>query len=78
LAKLKVEIQDVARNYCSTFHAQRTKQLRVLTVRGSEARAAYVAALGSDHAPDELRYTAAALLQHRRQQAATDALRAGI
>ena len=50
----------------------------MLTVRGSEARAAYVAASGSDHAPDELRYAAAALLQHRRQQAATDALRAGI
>ncbi len=29
--KLKVDIQDVARNYCSTFHAQRTGKLRVLS-----------------------------------------------
>ena len=45
--KLKVDIQDVAGNYCSTFHAQRTRQLRVLKVRASQARAAYVAAPGS-------------------------------
>ncbi len=47
--KLKVDIQDVARNYCSTIHAQRTGQLRVLRVRASQARAAYVAAPGSHH-----------------------------
>ncbi len=76
--KLKVDIQDVARNYCSTFHAQRTGHLRVLRVRASQARAAYVAAPGSHHALDALRHTAADLLQHRRQQAATDALRAGV
>jgi len=34
--------------------------------------------LCSQHAPDELRRTAAALLQHRQQQAVTDALRAGV
>jgi len=76
--QLKVHIQDVARGYCFTFHAQRTGQLRVLRVRASKARAAYVAAPGSQHALDELRHTAAALLQHRQQQAATDALRAGV
>ncbi len=42
--KLKVDIQDVARNYCSTFRAQRMRMLRVLSVRASQARAAYVAA----------------------------------
>ena len=56
--KLKVDIQDVARNCCSTFHAQRTRQLRVLRVRASQARAAYVAAPGSHHALDALRHTA--------------------
>ena len=76
--KLKVDIQDVARNYCSTFHAQRPRQLRVLRARASQARAAYVAAPGSHHALDALRHTAADLLQHRRQRAATDALRAGV
>ncbi len=76
--KLKVDIQDVARNFCSTFHAQRTTQLRVLRVRASQARAANVTAPGSHHALDALRHTAADLLQHRRQQAATDALRAGV
>jgi len=50
----------------------------VLRVRAGKARAAYVAAPGSQHALDELRHTAAALLQHRQQQAATDALRAGV
>ncbi|KAL3132762.1 hypothetical protein ABBQ32_008591 [Trebouxia sp. C0010 RCD-2024] len=34
--QLKVHIQDVARNYCSTFHADRTKQLRALRVRAGE------------------------------------------
>ncbi|KAA6412934.1 MAG: hypothetical protein FRX49_13766 [Trebouxia sp. A1-2] len=76
--QLKVHIQDVARNYCSTFHAERTRQLRVLRVRASKARAAYMAAPDSHHALDALRDTAAALLQHGRQQAATDALRAGV
>ena len=57
--------------YCSVFHA-------VLRVRASQARAAYVAAPGSHYALDALRRTAADVLQHRRQQAATDALRAGI
>jgi len=73
-----VDIHDVPRNYCSIFHAQRTGQLRVLKVRASQARAANVAAPGSRHALDSLRHTAADLLQHRRQQAATDALRAGV
>ncbi len=76
--KLKVDIQDVARNYCSTFNDQRTGKLSVLRVRASHARAAYVAAPGSPHALDALRHTATDLLQHRRQQAATDALRAGV
>ncbi len=57
--KLKMDIQDVARNYCSIFHAQRTGKLRVLRVRASQARAAYVAAPGSHHALDALRHTAA-------------------
>ena len=76
--KLKVDIPDVARSYCSTIHAQRIGQLRVLRVRASQARAAYVAAPGSHHALDALRHTALDLLQHRRQQAATGALRAGV
>ena len=73
-----MDIQEVARSYCSTFHAQRSGQLRVLRVRASQARAAYVAAPGGHLALDALRHTAADLLQHRRQQAATDALRAGV
>ncbi len=60
------------RNYCSTFHAWRTGQLTVLSVRASQARAAYVAAPGSHDALDALRHAAAA------SQAATDTLRAGI
>jgi len=76
--QLKVHIQDVARGYYFTFHAQRTGQLRSLRVRASQARAAYVAAPDSQHALDALRHTAAALRQHRQQQAATDALRAGV
>jgi len=67
--QLKVHIQDAARGYCFTFHAQRAGQLRVLRVRASKARAAYVAAPGSQHALDELRRTAAALLQHRSRRA---------
>ncbi len=70
--KLKVHIQDAARGYCFTF--QRTGQLRVLRMRASQARAAYVASPGSRQALDELRHTAAAL----QQQATTDALRAGV
>ncbi len=76
--QLKVHIQDVARGYCFTLHAERTGQLRSLRVRASHARAAYVAAPDSQHALDALRHTAAALRQHRQQQATTDALRAGI
>jgi len=76
--QLKVHIQDAARGYCFTFHAQRTGQLRVLRVRAKQARAAYVAAPSSQHALDELRHTTAALQQHRKQLAATDALRAGV
>ena len=76
--QLKVHIQDVARGYCFTFHAQRTGQLRLLRVRASQARAVYVAAPDSLHALDALRHTAATLRQHRQQQAATDALRAGV
>ncbi len=59
--KLKVDIQDVARSYCSTFLAQRTGQLRVLRARASQARAAYVAAPGCHHALDAFRRTAADL-----------------
>ncbi len=76
--QLKVHIQDAARGYFFTFHAQHTGQLRVLRVRASQARAAYVASPSSQQALDELRHTAAALQQHRQQQAATDALRAGV
>ncbi|KAL3135915.1 hypothetical protein ABBQ32_007467 [Trebouxia sp. C0010 RCD-2024] len=76
--QLKVHIQDVARNYCSTFHADRTKQLRALRVRAGLARAAYLADPTSQPALDQLRHTAADLQQHRQQQAATQALRAGV
>ena len=76
--QLKVHLQDVATNYCSTFHAGRTKQLRVLRVRTQQARRAYVADPASQHALDALRDTAAALQQHRQQQAASSALRAGV
>ncbi|KAL3162558.1 hypothetical protein ABBQ32_010210 [Trebouxia sp. C0010 RCD-2024] len=69
---------DVARNYCSTFHADRTKQLRALRVRAGLARAAYLADPTSQPALDQLRHTAADLQQHRQQQAATQALRAGV
>ena len=76
--RLKVDIQDVARSYCSTFHAHRTAQLRALRVQASSARSAYLADPASQHALDHLRHTAADLQQHRQQQAATDALRAGV
>ena len=76
--RLKADIQDVARNYCLTFHARRTAQLRALRVRTSSARSAYLADPANQHALDQLRRTAADLQQHRQQQAATDALRAGV
>ena len=58
---LKVDIQDVARNYCSTFHARRTAQLRALRVQASLARSAYLADPANQRALDELRNTAADL-----------------
>ena len=76
--QLKVHLQDVATNYCCTFHAGRTSQLRVLRVRTLQARKAYVADPASQHALDALRATDAALQQHRQQQAASSALRAGV
>ena len=76
--QLNSHIQDVARNYCSTFHAERTKQLRALRGLPNFARAAYLADQNSQPALDQLRHTAADLQQHRQQQAATDALRAGV
>ena len=76
--QLKPHIQDVARNYCSTFHADRTRQLRALRVQAGLARAAYLADPTSQPALDQLRSTTADLQQHRLQQAATDALRAGV
>ncbi len=44
----------------------------------ARVRAAYVAAPCIHHALDALRLTAPDLLQHRRRQAATDAMRAGV
>ena len=76
--QLKAHIQDVARNYCSTFHAERTRQLRALRVQAGHARTAYLADPASQPALDQLRCTAADLQHHRQQQAATDALRAGV
>ncbi|KAL0038486.1 hypothetical protein WJX77_008030 [Trebouxia sp. C0004] len=76
--QLKAHIQDVARSYCSTFHAGRTRQLRALRVQAGLARGAYLADPTSQPALDQLRHTAADLQQHRQQQAATDALRAGV
>ena len=70
--QLKAYIQDVARNYCSTFHAGRTRQLRALKVQANLARAAYLADPTSLPALDQLRHTAADLQQHRQQQAATE------
>ncbi|KAL3157058.1 hypothetical protein ABBQ38_001309 [Trebouxia sp. C0009 RCD-2024] len=64
--QLKVHIQDVARNYCSTFHADRTRHFRALRMRASQARAAYLADPTSQPALDQLRHTAAHLiLWHR-------------
>ena len=76
--QLKADVQDVARDYCSTFHVGRTAQLRALRVQTSLARSAYLADPTNQHALDLLRRTAADLQQHRQQQAATDALRAGV
>ena len=76
--QLKAHIQDVARHYCSTFHAGRTAQLRALKERASIARAAYLVDPANQQALQQLRDTAATLQQHRQQQAATDALRAGV
>ena len=76
--QLKAHIQDVARNYCSTFHAERTRQLRALRVQAGHARTAYLADPASQPALDQLRCTTADLQHHRQQQAATDALRAGV
>ena len=76
--QLKAHIQDVARNYCSTSHAERTRQLRALRVQAGHARTAYLADPASQPALDQLRCTAADLQHHRQQQAATDALRAGV
>ena len=75
--QLKAHVQDVARSYCSTFHAYHTRQLRALRVQAGHARAAYLTDPMSQLALDQLRLTAADLQQHR-QQAATDALRAGV
>ena len=58
--QLKTHTQDVARNYCSTFHAGRTRQLRALRARADLARAAYLADPTSQPALDQLRHTAAA------------------
>jgi len=52
-------------------------QLRMLRVRASQARTAYVASPSSQQALDELRHTEAAFWRHC-QQAATDAMRAGV
>ena len=76
--QLKAHIQDVARVYCSTFHAERTRQLRALRVQAGHARTAYLADPASQPALDQLRCTAADLQHHRQQQAARDALRAGV
>ncbi|KAL3133588.1 hypothetical protein ABBQ32_008115 [Trebouxia sp. C0010 RCD-2024] len=56
--QLKAQIQDVARHYCSTFHAERTGQLRALRVFASHARDAYLADPTSQAALDQLRFTA--------------------
>ena len=76
--QLKVHIQDVARHFSSTLHAERTTQLRALKVRASIVRAAYLTDPANQQALQQLRDTAATLQQHRQQQAATDALRAGV
>ena len=76
--QLKVHIQDVARHFSSTLHAERTTQLRALKARASIAKAAYLTDPANQQALQQLRDTAATLQQHRQQQAATDALRARV
>ena len=76
--QLKVHMQDVATNYCHVFNNQRTTQLRALRKQAAGARQAYLADPSNQHALDALRQTAATLQQHRQQQAAKDALRAGV
>ena len=56
--QLKAHIQDVARNCCSTFHAERTRQLRALRVQAGHAKTAYLADPASQPALDQLRCTA--------------------
>ena len=72
--QLKVHIQDVARHFSSTLHAERTTQLRALKVCASIARAAYLTDPANQQALQQLRDTAATLQQHRQQQAATTLL----
>ena len=76
--QLKAHIKDVATQYCFNFHNQRTTQLRALRQQTSDARQAYVADPSNASALDALRRTAAQLQQHRQQQAAKEALRAGV
>ena len=71
-------LSRAARHFSSTLHAERTTQLRALKVRASIARAAYLTDPANQQALQQLRDTAATLQQHRQQQAATDALRAGV
>ena len=63
--QLKVHIQDVARHFSSTLHAERTTQLRALKVRASIARAAYLTDPANQQALQQLRDTSATLQQHR-------------
>ena len=76
--ELKVHMQDVAAGYCFTFNNKRTTQLRALRHQAAQARLAYVADPSGQQALDALRSTAAALQQHRQQQASKDVLRAGV
>ena len=76
--QLKVHVQDVVVQYCFGVHNQRTTQLRALRQQTSAARQAYLADPSNQHALDALRHTATTLQQHRQQQAAKDALRAGV
>ena len=76
--QLKVHMKDVATAYCLVVHNQRTTQLRALRHQTAQARQVYLADPSSQHALDALRQTAAELQQHRQQQAAKDALRAGV
>ena len=59
--QLKAHIQDVAQSYCSTFHADRTRQLKALRLQDGHGRAAYLADPMSQPALDQLRRTAADL-----------------